>query len=221
MTLLELIAQFRSDSDDAVAPYLSSDADVTLWFNEAEEEAALRSKLIYEAAQASICSIAITTPTARYRLNEAVIDIAVAHFTPTGETDPIALDLVDRIELDRIKPAWRTLTERPTHLIQDDKNCTLVPKPDISGTLSIECYRTPLSPMVGDDDEPEIHRLHHRNLVAWALYRAFDKPDSEVFDKNRSDSEYAKFERIFGKRPDANYRRDFQANRPHFNKSYF
>lgn len=221
MTLQELIDQYRVDADDGVATYLSSDAQVTQWLNEAEEEAALRAKLIYEATLGSICSIAVTANKATYRLNEVVIDIAVAKFTPTGETDPLHLHLVDRLELDRIKPNWRTLNEAPTHLIQDDKTCTLVAMPDTAGTLAIECYRTPLSPMEAAADEPEIHRLHHRNLIPWVLYRAYSRPDSQMFDKDRADRELARFERIFGKRPDANYRRDFQANRPHFNKAWW
>lgn len=215
----ELIAQFRSDAtdQDTQAP-LAKDADILLWLDEAQEEACIRARLIYESAKASVCTIAVVAETSVYPIHWSVLDIAKASFTPTGSITPIDLTLTDRIELERIKRGWRTMVETPSYLIQDDTKVEFGCKPSDAGTLSIECYRLPLT-KIGDADKPEIGRPHHRHLVQWALYRAFGRPDSEMFDPTRRDLAYAAFERMFGKHPDANLRRSYSANTPMHNKA--
>lgn len=219
MTLVDLIAQFRSDSDDRVAPYLSSDDDVTLWLNEAEEEAALRANLIHDATTAAVCSIAVTAGVNVYPLHEAVFDITNAYFTPAGSTNVITLGLTDRIEQDRVRPGWRRLTEEPRQAIQNDTNIELACLPSTAGTLALECYRAPLDKMANDADSPEIGRAHHRHLVLWALHRHYSRPDADIFNPQGASKAETEFTRVFGLRPDADLRRSFQANRPMFNKS--
>ena len=217
MTLAELRALFRVDADDEVIPYLWTDAQVTGWLNEAEEEAAERAGLIPEDFAPEVCVIAVTAGTASYTTHPAILDITRAAFTPTGG-DALDLYLIDRLELDRIKPDWRTSTEEPAYLIHDDTKARIVPTPTVAGVLSIECHRLPLSPMEDDEDSPEIARTHHRRLVHWALHRAFSKPDAEVFDETRAAIGEREFTRYFGIRPDAQTRKDTRANRPHHNK---
>lgn len=220
MTLEELIAQFRTDSDDKELPYLSSDADVTQWLNEATEEACIRAKLIRDVSTAAVCSIAVTAPTRVYTLHTAVIDITRAAFTPTGSSTEYVLDITDQIEQDRNFSDWRTRVDVPRQIIQDDTTIQLGCIPSTNGVLAIECYRLPLLNIEDRTDEsPEIGRIHHRHLVYWALHRCFQRPDAEVYDQGRSDRGLMEFTKVFGLRPDANYRRDFQANRPLFNKA--
>lgn len=222
MTLAELIAQFRVDADDLVEGYLASDVQVTSWLNEAEEEAALRARLIHDADTEAVCSIAVTAGTAAYTLHAAVFQVTKALFTPAGETDPIDLTLTDRIELDRIRPSWRTLTEEPRDLMVEETKVRFGCIPDTNGTLALEVYRGPLAPMaLGSDSTatPEIAGLHHRHMVHWALHRHYARPDAEIHDPGRSKKEEDAFTAIFGIRPDADMRRSFKANRPQFNKA--
>jgi hypothetical protein len=67
---------------------------------------------------------------------------------------------------------------------------------------------------------PEINGVHHRHLVKWALHRGYQKPDAEVYDPGKSARALAEFEDMFGKRPDANYRKRANSSRPHRNVSY-
>ena len=55
MTLEELIAAHRRDTDDLQPDYLSSDADITYWLNEGEQEAALRARLIHDTSGLHYC----------------------------------------------------------------------------------------------------------------------------------------------------------------------
>lgn len=219
MTLAELISQFRTDSDDVEAGGLSSDADITIWLNEAVEEAAIRASLIHEADNPAVCEISIDAGTSIYQLHDAVIDITRADFIPTGSTERVNLTLTDRVEQDRKRPNWRTTTDVPHELIQTDTGVRMGCIPSVSGLLVMECNRLPLAPMASDSDTPEIGRVHHRHLVHWALHRCYMRPDAEVHDPGRAAVALGEFERYFGLRPDADLRRSFQANTPMHNKA--
>lgn len=216
MELADLIAQFRIDTDDLQEPYLSSDAMVTSWLDEAEQEAAIRARLIHETSDVSVCTIAVTAGVSTYTLHASVIDVTRAAFTPTGSTEEQVLYLTDHVELDRIYPLWRTQTDVPRYAMQTDTTLRLAAKPSTNGTLALECYRLPLSSMA-DTDAPEIGAIHHRHLVQWALHRCYSRPDAEVNDPGRAALAEREFTRVFGLRPDADYRRASQENRPHAN----
>lgn len=223
MTLAELIRQFRVDTDDLVEPYGSATRDVRAWFNEAEQEACVRKRLLREVSNADLCTIAVTTVAGSvYDLHTAVAWITRADFTPTGETDPINLTLVDTVYLDRIKPYWRTTTEHPRHLIVDDTSVQLGCIPESDGTLQLEVYRLPLD-LIEErvTESPEIHRVHHRELVNWPLYRAYSRPDSQMYDPDRAMKALDAFTAYFGQRPDADMRRDQEQNRPQYNVAHF
>jgi len=220
MTLEELIAQFRSDTFDLELPYLSSDANVTAWLNEAEHEACVRANLIHDDSTPAVCSIAVTAGVRTYALHPSVVDITRASFTPTGSTTESILYLTDRVEMDRSYPDWRVLVDIPRQAIQTDTQLTLGCVPSTSGTIALECYRLPLVNIEDQSSEsPEIGRIHHRHLVQWALHRCYSRPDAEIFNPNKSVTALAEFTRVFGLRPDADYRRAAQANRSHSNKA--
>lgn len=225
MTLDELILQFRSDADDRVGTdqagdYLFETADIVGWLNEAQEEAVDRALLLHESAIDEICNIAVTAGTTTYLVHELVLNITRAAFTPTGSSQEYFLEPRDVLELDRIRPAWRTNTDTPHDYIHDSTTIRLGCIPIADGNIRIECYRLPLTNIDDSETEaPEIHRQNHRALVHWALYRGYSRPDAEVFDKDRAAEELAKFERVFGLKVDAKLRRNTNANRPLFNKA--
>lgn len=220
MDLAALIAQVRVDSDDLEAPYFSSDANITAWLNESEAEACIRSLLIHDTSTPAVCTIAVTAGVSVYPLHPAIIEVTRAGFTPTGTDTEQVLYLTDITELDRIYPSWRKYTELPKYAIQNDTTIQLACKPSTDGTLALECHRLPLLNIEDQTTEsPEIGRIHHRHLVQWALHRAYSRPDAEIFNPNKSASSLAEFTRVFGLRPDADYRKAAQANRPHVNKS--
>jgi hypothetical protein len=224
VTSAELIEQFRIDSEDGVAPYLSADEYVLYWLNEAEEEAAIRARLLREVANPELCEIEVTAGINAYPLHAAVAWITRAVFIPEDGTeadDGICLDLVDEVEMDRLRPRWRTTSEHPRHLMVFDTSVQLGCLPASDGTLKLEVYRVPLDKIEERTSEsPEIARHHHRFLVHWALHKAYNRPDSQVYDPQRSALELERFERQFGLRPDAKMRRDIEQNRPHMNKAW-
>lgn len=222
MNLEQLIAQFRIDADDMQSPPLWESEWIAAWLTEAQAEAAIRARLLYEAADPAICEIAVTAGVATYPLHKSLYELAHLRFKPTGSTQSEPVHLKAREELDRIRPGWRDRTStQPCFAIQDDTRITLVDRPSVAGTLYVEGYRRPLRELVNDNDKPEINEAHHIHLVHWALHRAFTKPDSETIDPQRAAAAEAAFTRYFGPSPDADLRRSTRHDEVQTNKAFW
>lgn len=223
MDLEGLIAQFRVDADDTVPnPYLWESEWVAGWLSEAQAEAAIRGRLLYESVNPAICEIPVVAGTAVYALHKALYEIGHLRFLPTGASRSEPVRLTTRGELDRICPDWREPIpgRRMEFAIQDDTRIQLVSKPEYAGTLYLEGWRLPLKALEDDGDKPEVNEAHHRHLVQWALHRAFSKPDSETIDPKRAERAEFEFTRYFGQRPDAGLRRETQSDRPQHNQAW-
>ena len=221
MNLEQLTAQFRVDADDLTEPYFWGAEWIATWLTESQAEAAIRKRLLYEASNPAICQIAVLVDTATYDLHKSLFELVHLRFQATGATTSSALSIKAREELDRIRPGWRDETGTPRHAVQDDTRITLVPRPELDGTLHVEGYRVPLKALENDTDKPELHEAHHRHLVHWALYRAFSKPDSETIDPTRAATAEAAFTRYFGPSPDADLRRSTRHDEVQTNKAFW
>lgn len=221
MTLAQLITQFRIQAKDAIEPYFWSDDMVTTWLNEAQAEAAIRARLIYEASEAEVCEVAVTSGTDSYALSAYLFEIAYQAFLPTDGKKRILLRLVSVEWLDRHHPHWREETGMPRWMMQTDNAVRLAPEPDTDGTLYLEGYRLPLADLAEDTDTPEINAAHHRHLIDWALFRAFSIPDTESFDAQRGQQAQAAFADYFGLAPDADLRRASRMDEPQCNEAFF
>lgn len=222
MNLEQLIQQFRIDADDLQAPPFWESEWVAAWLTEAQAEAAIRGRLLFEAADPAICEIAVTAGVATYPLHKSLYELKHLRFKATGSTTSDRVHLKTSEELDHIRPDWRDRTDsRPRFAIQDDTRITLVDRPSADGTLFVEGYRLPLKALANDNDKPEIHEAHHRHLVYWALHRAFSKPDSEAIDKDRAALAEDAFTDYFGPRPDADLRRSTRHDEVQTNKVFW
>jgi len=214
MLVKELEDLYRNQFEDTVSvKYFLSLKLFLDYLNEAEEEAAFRKNLLFDKTS-SFCTIAVTSGVSTYLLNDCIYALVYASIVDANGIISV-LTPTDRIEEDRIRPDWRTLTQRPDSFIQHDTSLEILPIPDAAYTLRLECYRLPLDKITS---EPEIHRNHHRSLVDWVLYRAYSTPDADMQDANKAGYYLSKFTSVFGLRPSADNRRKHYANRPHRNK---
>ncbi len=232
MTLAELIASFRVDSDDQArsegagqGDLLWPDADVCRWFGEAEEEAAIRKRLLFDDYTLSIVQINVVAGQSSYPLDSRIFEVTKARLLSADTGRHIEdLYITSRDEMDLRDSCWRDEPRCPELFIQDDTRIVLPGTVDRAYTLRLEGYRTPLTPITGESDPdgttPEIGAIHHRFLVHWVLYRAYGKQDADTFDAGRSQRSLEAFEKYFGLRPDADLRKDQQANRPHHNRAW-
>ena len=221
MNLEQLIEQFRIDADDMQSPPLWESEWIAAWLTEAQDEAAIRGRLLMDDYTPALTQIPVTAGVSSYALHPKLYEIAVIDFIPeVGYVQPVYL--TSREKLDRDRNGWRNEPAGiPRSAIQTDNRIRLVPVPSVNGTLRLEAYRLPLKALVNDNDKPEIHEAHHRHLVHWALHRAFSKPDSEAIDKDRAALAEAAFTDYFGRRPDADLRRRTREDGPHVNQGFF
>lgn len=220
MTLEELIGRFRIEADDRVIPYLWESEWVAAWLAEAQNEAALRARLILDDFTPEVTQIAVTSGLDSYALHPTVYEIARVDFVPGGG-HVIPIYLTSREKLDAQHAYWRELPRGvPRWGIQTDKRIRLVPVPEHNGTLRLEAYRLPLNALANDNDQPELHDAHHIHLVQWALHKAFGRPDSDSHDPGRSAVALGNFESYFGLRPDADMRRSTRHDVYHANSLF-
>lgn len=223
MTLEDLIARFRIDSTDTVLQGgLFDDEWITAWLNDAQQEAAIRGRLLYEASQPSICEITTAPGVTVYPLHESLYELSSTRYRVQGDLTSKPLELTTREDLDRVRPNWRDDAQGcPRYIIQDDSRLTIWPAPDSAGTVLLEGYRLPLNAMASDNDKPEINAAHHRHLVYWALHMAFSRPDADSFDPQRAVTAEKAFTRYFGIRPDSDLRRASRHDQPQSTKAFW
>jgi hypothetical protein len=213
MNLGVLIFNWRRDSRDSASTPLHLTDDLSRWFSEAEEEAAIRKNLLRLSVE-----IELSPGDTEILLPAEVFEVRTARIVEGGTT--YWLSPTDRYEQDRIFRDWRDAAGRPSAFIHDDTTLTLNRIVESAATLKLETFRIPYAQMADDGDEPEIAAIHHRNLAGWVTYRAFSVPDTDFMDPGRSARGLADFTDYFGDRPDATHRRDNNSNRPHSIKAW-
>lgn len=198
MTLAELIATYRLLTDDIPATAAGSDEEITDWLNEAERQAAFRARFLIDA----LVSVAITVGRAEYVVGSNGIWIRRAKLAASA----VPLAPVDYRDLDRSRHGWQSQTGTPTHHVRGLESLGQplafrpYPVPTATGTVTLVIVREPLEPMAADGDEPEIEARWHEDLVHWAMYRGFSRPDADFYDADKALGYYARFEAIFGTR---------------------
>lgn len=137
MNLAEGIAEYRRQAQDLTPPYLCDDAELVTLFNEAQEEAAIRARLIVAEEE-----IDIEAGETRYPIPDGMFEIESAELIDAaGRRFPI--DPETAADLDIRNPGWRRKTGRPESFVLEDKGIRLGSIPDAEYTLCVVGYRTP------------------------------------------------------------------------------
>lgn len=217
MTLAELIARYRTVTNDHVVPGYLTDEQATDFFNEALQQACIRARLLHENEDPDICTIAVVSGTARYALHATLFELDYVGFRADGDSRTYPVRLVSQEWLDTHVADWREREDDPRYAIQDDTGLRLIPRPNKPGVLKLEGYRLPKTPLSVADMSgvPEINAAHHLKLVDWVEFKAFSIPDSEFIDPSRSAAAEARFIRYFGMPPDADLARMTREDFPH------
>jgi hypothetical protein len=213
MNLRGLIGQFRARAEDTNKPYLFSDQAITGYLNEAQIEACVRARLIFDT-DSRFLTIALRANKGEYKIDSSIlqngiVDVYVDGYA--GMTTPgFKLDGTDQSVLDRDR--WfhyRSQTGRPRYFMQDGNVLRLAPIPDNTGTMRLAAYRMPTCSEALKEvgDEPFIPGQWHIRLIDWALYLAYSNNDPDTVNPGKAALAEARFESSFGKRVDANTER--------------
>lgn len=201
MEVGDAIAIYRQRADDATFPYFVSDEAAIGFFAEAEHEAALRARLIYDDSS-DILSFPIESGVDRYELDPCIFAVDCALFQG-AEGLPYA---IGQIGIDDLNNGFPGMTGKIRKFAFTSDNAIKVwPTPTSydTGTLKLFVYRTPLFPVEDLGDEFEIAERHQQHLVDWVLYRTFSSKDSELYDLERAKMAEKDFTDRFGIRRSA------------------
>ena len=216
MTGANLVDMFRQmPIDYAGNNYRWDDYLVLAWFNEAEREAAIRARLLFDATTESVCSVTVASGTATAAISDKILEIDRALL------DGKQLAKISRTELDRVDPDWRTAAGTPTCLIHENLSIVVNRAVEADTDIALEVYRLPLVDFTLATS-PEIAPAHHNELLGWVCYRALTSEDFEELEgmQQRGEKHLAKFERYFGRKPNAGLRKRWRSDLPHRNKCW-
>ena len=173
MNLGELIEHVRKRvlRDEAIPP-LWPDEELTLYFNEAEDQFARRTHVLSDA-ESDFTFLETEVGVASYKLDPRVVFVAEVTNAETGA--PLR-------DAGRRKLHGRIGEGRPTAYTLDAamRSIKLHPVPDAAYRLDLLVARKPLAKLAVDGDEPEIPEENHLDLCAWVAYKCLRHNDSEM-----------------------------------------
>jgi len=220
MRLEDLIESYRRQSMDQKSSVRGNDGDVfckdeeVVWYlNEGVQEACERADLIQDRTS-PFCTILLVPGQDTYRLHRSVYE--VKRLTLRGRP----LDETSVEELDCDSPGWECRSGLPRCYVFEQAGGSLpaavrlVPTPSAAETIKLTVYRGAQSLLCNDMDQPEIASRLHIHLVDWALYRAYSREDTDMYNDAKAGVALERFEKVFGKRPDANVQRKQRDRRP-------
>ena len=203
MKLSELITACRLTANDTQKPYLWSDDFIAMVLNEAEQEAAVRAKLLRDNGTPAVCEIVLRAGQSVYRLHPSIEDIS-AMYAPDGSV----MGLIGTAHPNYGQMPFLTDTGTPFCYRYDSlESIRVYPVPNADGEkIRLSVSRLPLRDMVADTDRPELPVQHHRNLTLWALHKMYAVPDADTYSDSKSAMYLTQFEKAFGKRISADVR---------------
>lgn len=216
MTLQEIITYFRGLAQDDVAPYLWSDSLLSTFANEAQIEAAIRSRLLRDSTSA-VTQYDVDAGDTSITLDPRVVFVLGVRLL--SKTQPLAK--IHAKDLDRLAPGWRSeavgdtiayCSDEETGVLYfhrpfaaaDTVQLTVIREPLVAMALSVDTVNGTSTTHVSDAVDPEIRVRHQIKLVDWMLHRALNMRDiEEKYDPEAAMFHLKEFEAAFGKRTSA------------------
>ena len=210
----DLLAEYRRRADDMADPPHVSDTQVFALLAEAEREACMREAAIFDYTTPAIVQYAIAANQTSVTLDERVLRVDHATFTPTGATAATRLELTGIDHIRDMQADIAPVSGRPVYAAHVmPRGLVLHPAPSVAGTLALDVYRLPMTDIVDGGDEPEIPLAHHYGLIDWVLYRVYSTKDSELEDPERAAIALRDFTERFGQRRSADTQRRHRERR--------
>lgn len=190
-----LVAAFRTDVFDQVAPYLWSDADIYRYASEAQRMFCRLTEGI-EDARSALTQIAVVPNTEWYTLSPLVLKVRFVTRNDTGRA--VQCTAAEKAAQEGVFFDGRTGVLRALVTGLEKHAVRAYPMPTETVTLTAAVFRLPLAAITAAV-APEIDEQHHEALLKWMRHQAYAKPDSEVYDLKKSEDAKADFERYCAK----------------------
>jgi len=223
MNVSDLVTRFHQDMDDEVKSLSGDERDqnwpaklVHDYLDDAEREAAERSRLLFDRLTPAVCRIPLVTTRSVYKLSELITEVTRVDFVYDGGSFQVRIH--NRMELEKVQPNWRTDNFSGTRaIIVDDSTIEPAGVIEQAGTLHLEVYRYPLFP-ASMSDAFEIAARNHIHLLDWMKHLAYGKREADIYSPQLAKSYEESFIKRFGVTKDANTWREAHASIPHINQ---
>lgn len=199
MNTTELYEAFRSDVVDIERPYLWSDAEVYGYMDDAQIMFCRLGVGIADVTTEEVTSVPITAGEEYSPLHPSILTIRQARLSSTGREIALKNLLDAGTAGDDYGTVFTTANEhrpgpvRGMVIGEQYDLCRWVGVPETDDIAKIAVYRLPLEAIVGDGQELEIRREHHRALLYWMKHLAYGKQDAETFDRAKASENETKF----------------------------
>ena len=183
-----LLSLLREELMDQEEPYLWSDEFLLACQDDAQLMFCRETDGIPDDATPEVVEIEVTPGSDRVALHPSIRLIRAAQRGDTGA--PIEVVNTE----DMARRGWRfdgAAGMTRALVIGGSANAARVwPVASEAYTLQLTVFRLPLTSITDTDQPFEVSAEHHRHLSLWCRHLAYDKPDSDAYDKGKS-TEYA------------------------------
>ena len=200
MNLEDLIKFYREQAQDKKPPFFCSDEQLTIYANEAQDEACRRGQLLRQST-GPMCQLAFEPGAEVVPLDSRVVKVL------RSMVDGLPVSVITAQDMDQMHPGWEadTVRCRPRVLVSGMTTDALHlwPVPEVAGEIRLTVQRLPMKQMQNSNDKPEIRREAHPALVDWMLYRVFSSEDTEIYNDTKAQLALRRFQGEFGSKASA------------------
>lgn len=186
--------------DDAVAPYLWSDAELALFERESVIEACKRAPLV-----TGVTTITVVAGASEYTLDPTVWQILQAKID--GQTSALEQTTFDALVMS-VGSGWAVVEGAPQRYVRRNNTITLYPKPLANSSLLI---KSTLIPDEDFDPNESLGAEYLHGLLYYMAYRCFTKRDADTHNPQAADEYLNRFNAFFGLPKTAKYHMTAQA----------
>ena len=186
MNTTELLAVFREEVFDMKLPYLWSDALVYGYIDDAQKQFC---RYTFGIDDARNNQLNVARGVEWYEINPKITRLFAANHATTGREIPI-------LSLDQVISSGKVF-DGSTGPIEcfvkglEKNQLRAYPVPSVAVVVNLRTQRLPNDVAAGDDFE--IDEQHHRNLLDWMKYRAYQVQDAETSNQSKADKHQAIF----------------------------
>lgn len=180
MTTTELLAVFRQEVFDTVAPYLWADSLIYTYIDDAQKQFCRDTQGIEDARSFKVSILA--NGTEWYALSPMILKLRDAVDSSTGNNVPLIA--VEKMADNSLKFDGTVGPLKCLITGMDKGYVRALPKPNIASTVELRTFRLPYDVAAGDDFE--IDPQHHLPLLHWVKYKAYAIPDTDAYDPKKS-----------------------------------
>lgn len=183
MLTSDIVQQFRFEMADNKTPYLWSDQELYPFLDDAQNRFTRETDGIPDSRTVSVTQLAVTPSTDWYTTDPSILNIRSCYRADTGRE--IKLLTADQAMERRLQfLASKSGNVRFLVLGLDQHDARVWPFPNETVTLNLSVFRMPLTVITDAGTQtPEIDAQHHTYLLLWMKYRAYNKQDTETYDR--------------------------------------